>query len=138
MTNPQTGANTDRIRLMLSDGVHRISSMLTTGLNELVVSGSVQRNTVLILREFVVNTTGGNRKCVPAPPLRAPDRFPLHTLARSGWRVVGNTWGPPETRARAASIDWLLACLPDSLFASCPLCHLPPPADPPSSLLTLL
>ena len=68
LTHPQTGANTDRIRLTLSDGVHVISSMLTTGLNALATSGSLQRNTVVILREFVVNTTAANRKCVPAPP----------------------------------------------------------------------
>ena len=52
---------------MLSDGIHYVTAMLTSQLNHFVNDGSLQKYTVIRLKDYFANQVSG-RKCVSAAP----------------------------------------------------------------------
>ena len=52
---------------MLSDGIHDVTAMLTSQLNHFVNDGSLQKYTVIRLKDYFANQVSG-RKCVSAAP----------------------------------------------------------------------
>lgn len=56
----ERAANTD-CRIILSDGIHFIQSMLATQLNPLVEDKSLDKNVVIKLTQFVVNQVQGRK-----------------------------------------------------------------------------
>jgi len=47
--------STDRYRIIISDGVHFVQPMLATQLNELVTTGEINKNTVVIIDKLACN-----------------------------------------------------------------------------------
>lgn len=56
-----TGPQTDRYRLILSDGAHFIQAMLATQHNHLLESSAVQKNTLVRLTSFALNMVQDRR-----------------------------------------------------------------------------
>lgn len=56
-----TGPQTDRYRLILSDGSHFIQAMLATQHNHLLESSTVQKNTLIKLTSFALNMVQDRR-----------------------------------------------------------------------------
>jgi replication factor A1 len=51
----------DRYRLIVSDGIHYMQSMLATQLNDLIVDDKLQRNGYIQVDKYVVNNVQGKR-----------------------------------------------------------------------------
>jgi replication factor A1 len=50
-----------RLRMLVSDGVHSLQSMLCTDLNHLVRDGTLRPGSIVQLMDFVCNTIQGHR-----------------------------------------------------------------------------
>lgn len=46
---------TDRYRIIISDGVHFVQAMLATQLNDLVTTGEINKNSVVIIDKLACN-----------------------------------------------------------------------------------
>lgn len=67
----QTNTGPDRYRLLLSDGVHSVSSvMLATQLNGKVEQGEVETNCVIAMERFICNTIQTDKKVIVLLELR--------------------------------------------------------------------
>ena len=53
--NPNAGNNPDRFRVVMSDGVNYMQAMLATPLNEMVLSETLKRGTVVTLTKISCN-----------------------------------------------------------------------------------
>jgi replication factor A1 len=60
-------AGAERFRMLVSDGVHSVQSMLSTDLNRLVRDGTLRPGSVVHLLEIMCSDIQG-RRCVRQPP----------------------------------------------------------------------
>ena len=78
LENKTEGAE-KRYRVMLSDGVHYVTAMLTSSLNQYVADDKLKKFSVIKLKDYFANEVN-NRKCVPARALRVAPRRHLDIL----------------------------------------------------------
>ena len=78
LENKTEGAE-KRYRVMLSDGVHYVTAMLTSSLNQYVADDKLKKFSVIKLKDYFANEVN-NRKCVPARARRVAPRRHLENL----------------------------------------------------------
>ena len=59
--NVKSPTNHERFRMLLSDGVHTMQSMLATAENVLIHNGSIKKGSVIHLHEFTCSTIQNRR-----------------------------------------------------------------------------
>ena len=78
LENKTEGAE-KRYRVMLSDGVHYVTAMLTSSLNQYVADDKLKKFSVIKLKDYFANEVN-NRKCVPARALIASPHGDISTI----------------------------------------------------------
>ena len=78
LENKTEGAE-KRYRVMLSDGVHYVTAMLTSSLNQYVADDKLKKFSVIKLKDYFANEVN-NRKYVPARARRVAPRRHLENL----------------------------------------------------------
>jgi hypothetical protein len=71
----------ERFRLLLSDGVHSQQAMLSTDHNNLVKDGSLRVGSIVCLQEITCNTIQERRSAYARPPRSPPQTLALPFLA---------------------------------------------------------
>ncbi|XP_066362133.1 replication protein A 70 kDa DNA-binding subunit C-like [Miscanthus floridulus] len=61
VSNVKSPTNHERFRMLLSDGVHTMQSMLATAENVLIHNGSIQKGSIIHLHEFTCSTIQNHR-----------------------------------------------------------------------------
>jgi hypothetical protein len=100
LENKTEGAE-KRYRVMLSDGVHYVTAMLTSSLNQYVADDKLRKFSVIKLKDYFANEVN-NRKCVLSPArvasptahlenLGTPSRFSPRAPGISGTRFRRET-----------------------------------------------
>ncbi|KAG0697017.1 hypothetical protein DFH29DRAFT_812337 [Suillus ampliporus] len=79
---------TDRYRIIISDGVHFVQAMLATQLNDLVTTGEINKNTVVIIDKLACNFVQDKRLIII---------LDLHVVSRDEEKIGAPT-APPSTQ----------------------------------------
>ncbi|RDX67786.1 Replication protein A 70 kDa DNA-binding subunit C, partial [Mucuna pruriens] len=104
LVQSQQHSNTERYRLVLSDGSHHQQGMLATQRNELVHSGRLQKGSIVRLTQFICNVIQGRKiiiivdmdvvldKCeMIGEPVAAPKGAPAESAPGQSGVTSGNT-----------------------------------------------
>ena len=81
----------DRFRMLLSDGVYSLQSMLATAENQRIRDGSIKKGSIIHLQEYTCSTIRGRRSGLIflASPVRIADLF-VSLLAARFCEIVGD------------------------------------------------
>jgi len=81
----------DRFRMLLSDGVYSLQSMLATAENQRIRDGSIKKGSIIHLQEYTCSTIRGRRSGLIflASPVRVADLF-VSLLAARFCEIVGD------------------------------------------------
>ena len=83
LENKTEGAE-KRYRVMLSDGVHYVTAMLTSSLNQYVADDKLRKFSVIKLKDYFANEVN-NRKCVLSPARVAS---PTAHISSESWHPI--------------------------------------------------
>ncbi|KAG9315620.1 hypothetical protein JVU11DRAFT_3262 [Chiua virens] len=100
-------ANIDRYRIIISDGVHFVQAMLATQLNDLVASGRIIKNSIIVIDKLTCNFVQDKRLLII---------LDLGVVSREEEKI-GNPTAVPGSSAAAANA---VAETPDSSTSTAP------------------
>ncbi|KAG2362493.1 replication factor-A protein 1 [Suillus spraguei] len=86
---------TDRFRIIISDGVHFVQAMLATQLNDLVINGDINKNTVVVIDKLACNFVQDKRLIII---------LDLHVVSRDEEKIGAPTAPPPTQDAPAPAV----------------------------------